>query len=1057
MPRVYLPPLATNEDPGDGGIRQVLRAQHAHLPSYGWEIVADPADAEVLACHVTIPPVFLNKYHDKPIVVHNHGAYWTNGYEWQGWCYETNAQVLKSLREADVTTAVSEWTANTLRRHSLRDVRVVHHGVDLDEWSPLEGAPADFVLWNKTRVDPICDPRPMWEAALQAREVPFVTTFLPADVVAPFNVTVTGRLPYEEAKDFVRRAGAYLCTTRETFGIGTLEALASGVPVVGYGWGGQREIIEHGVDGWLVEPGDIAGLAEGIRWAIGNREARLAARRKAEQFPVRESVGKYAAIYAEALEQVRVPRPKVSVIVTAYNLERFLPDALDSVLKQDMDDWECIVVDDASPDSCPEIADAYAQRDPRFRVIHNADNQYLAGARNTGIEASRGKYILPLDGDDMLTSNALSTLSGVLDSHQGMHIAYGNVLFVAEDGRTLMRYPEGPSPGHSGWPVEFRLDWMLLRPGQPMPYSSMFRRTLWEQTGGYRTRARSSEDCDLWIRATSYGFVAQMVTQADMLVYRVRPGSMSQTEGWQEHRGWYPWTRDHSLLPAAAYRGTVPPDQIAFPALDPQISVVIPVGPEHARYVIDAVDSVDAQDYRLWECIVVNDTGAPLPRLPSWVRVIEPPAGRFGGVAAARNAGIRAARGALYLPLDADDMLQPNALSLMLAAHVDANGRAVVYSDFYDEKEPGIAEVYECPDYNPRDLTTRGLYRAVTALTPIAFWKDVGGYDEQLPAWEDWAFAIKLASKGYCERRVAAPLFTYRKWTGVRRNQNMADFDESKRAIIDWSASVPKTQGGELMACGTCGAGRGTTFGMLGASTRSMAREFTPPPPGETMFVEYLGNRAGDVMYKSEVKGQAPYRFSTSNRRVLVRSEDLEYFDRHVEFRILEGTPAQAMAEAIPPQAVPQLVAVGAPRQEAVTAAGGLPWLGPEVPPMPAPVPAPRAPFEAGEGWDNDPRQAAIDAALAAPAAPDVAPGAFRPLAEGEPVDDLTAARRALAEQPREMHEDPEVKLLTREHTRTELNAMAIELGLEPASFSNMGTIAQAIVGVRRYRAQQAS
>jgi len=174
------------------------------------------------------------------------------------------------------------------------------------------------VLWNKTRPDPVCDPRPVAELADAMPEQEIISTFGPEDRA---NVTLTGVLPYEEAKVYVKDAGVYLCTARETFGIGTLEAMAAGVPVVGWNWGGQREIITHKEDGWLCDPGDIDGLVEGIHWAQENRE---------ELAPfVRETAGKYAwkitmAQYAEVLtrtvEEWRARRGGPLTCRTIYRL-----------------------------------------------------------------------------------------------------------------------------------------------------------------------------------------------------------------------------------------------------------------------------------------------------------------------------------------------------------------------------------------------------------------------------------------------------------------------------------------------------------------------------------------------------------------------------------------------------------------------------------------------------------------------------------------------------------------------------------------------------------------
>lgn len=89
----------------------------------------------------------------------------------------------------------------------------------------------------------------------------------------------------------------------------------------------------------------------------------------------------------------------VSVIIPIFNVEKYLPRALDSLLAQTHQDWEAIMVDDGSTDNCGIIADEYAQKDSRFKVIHKT-NGGLSNARNTGVEHSCGKYILFLDSDD---------------------------------------------------------------------------------------------------------------------------------------------------------------------------------------------------------------------------------------------------------------------------------------------------------------------------------------------------------------------------------------------------------------------------------------------------------------------------------------------------------------------------------------------------------------------------------------------------------------------------------------------------------------------------------
>lgn len=98
--------------------------------------------------------------------------------------------------------------------------------------------------------------------------------------------------------------------------------------------------------------------------------------------------------------------PKVSVVIPVYNSAKYLRECIDSVLAQSFSDWEVVAVDDGSPDESPSILDEYAAKDSRIKVIHKA-NGGVSAARNDGLDAACGKYVLFVDSDDYLDKNAL--------------------------------------------------------------------------------------------------------------------------------------------------------------------------------------------------------------------------------------------------------------------------------------------------------------------------------------------------------------------------------------------------------------------------------------------------------------------------------------------------------------------------------------------------------------------------------------------------------------------------------------------------------------------------
>lgn len=125
--------------------------------------------------------------------------------------------------------------------------------------------------------------------------------------------------------------------------------------------------------------------------------------------------------------------PRISVVVPIYDVEAYLPDCLRSLAAQTVRDLEVVMVDDGSTDGSAAIADDFAQRDGRFRLIAQ-ENHGLGHARNTGTAAATGDLLAFADSDDVVALDAYERLAGALDN-SGSDFAAGNVLRLT-DGRT---------------------------------------------------------------------------------------------------------------------------------------------------------------------------------------------------------------------------------------------------------------------------------------------------------------------------------------------------------------------------------------------------------------------------------------------------------------------------------------------------------------------------------------------------------------------------------------------------------------------------------------------
>lgn len=892
--KVFLSPQFSGEDTAQGGIRRVYEAQLKYFPSLDIEVVKNLNQADLAACHAT------EVVKHPVIVAHNHGLYWHGDkYPWAAWAYKANEKLVSIIKQAKVTTTPSEWVAHSIRRGMLIDPVICQHGIDTEEWSPLPQR-VPYVLWAKTRADPICNPYDMNKLASMAPKVKFVSTFGKQTE----NVSLIGALPLPEIKPFIQNSSIYLATVMETGGITILEAMASGVVPLGWNFGVNPEIIDHKENGYLAEPGNFEDLYEGLLFCLNHLPKLSAnARQKVvEKFKWEDVIQNYRVAYDLALQQP-AHGPKVSVIVTAYNLEKYLPASIESVLNQDYKDWELWIVNDNSPDGCGRIADEYAEKDSRIKVIHNRSNYYLAESRNIAIRKATGKYILPLDADDKLGQGALRILAGSLDRNLGIDVVTGSMKVVEEDGVTPWAQLSDTN-GVSGWPTANPNYNEQINYHNQVPYASMYRKEVWERVGGYRRRMKTAEDAEYWTRIFSYGAVPAKVTNEVTLIYTNRSDSMSHKEPAVDWTAWFPWKKYPDLTPYGA-SGLPPKDQLFFDvnAYGPiEVSVIIPCGPGHDWYLQDALDSLTAQTFLNFEAIIVNDTGTPWfegdklinPHLQGfpWAKIIDSD-GSNRGVAWARTTGTVAAKAPLVFYLDADDFLQPIALDVFVATQKAYGGW--VYSDWYDQEgQHKLAQ-----DWDATKLLTKmvgpmtGLYPKEDMLAVL--FDDFGG-------WEDWDAQLSLLERGVCGTHVRHPLFTYRYQTGTRREDNFKKAGNLLEYVKKKHSRLYQDEEFK-MACGSCGRGGGKS----GVSPRVGAKVGATAPPGsENMtLIEYVGDMTQMQTISSRVYPSKKYYFGGNpgedSRKLFVYTAELERFTSSNDFRIAKiVTEPQPIVEDLP-------------------------------------------------------------------------------------------------------------------------------------------------------------
>jgi glycosyltransferase involved in cell wall biosynthesis len=232
--------------------------------------------------------------------------------------------------------------------------------------------------------------------------------------------------------------------------------------------------------------------------------------------------------------------PRLSIIIPAYNVERFIVETLESVRGQTFREWECIVVDDGSKDGTAATVERWIACDDRFRLVRQA-NAGVAAARNAGFAqaSATARYVMFMDADDVYLPHAFATLHTTLEQKADIIGAHGLAEMIDHlsvpvevggfsqfqrertgfDGRGIVRWPlEKPTT------FETVLQHSRVYP----PGLVMVRRAIVEKVGPFDKAVSPVEDWDMLIRYTRHGALAFL--DDVILYYRRHPGQATANE-----------------------------------------------------------------------------------------------------------------------------------------------------------------------------------------------------------------------------------------------------------------------------------------------------------------------------------------------------------------------------------------------------------------------------------------------------------------------------------------------------------------------------------------------
>ncbi len=223
---------------------------------------------------------------------------------------------------------------------------------------------------------------------------------------------------------------------------------------------------------------------------------------------------------AREFEPARITgSPRVSVIVTCYNYGQYLAECLASVEAQTYDNIEVVIVDDGSTDNTRDVAqdfikDKYHDQSKPWTYYHQPNSGQPAYPRNKGIELSTGELVICLDADDMLMSTYVEECVQALKENPIASIAYTGVTCFGDSNQ------QWQAPNFDG---------ARLLMQNFITCASMFKKSMWEQVGGYKAYCRGTEDWLLWIEAVGLGHVGVPIPR-QLWKYRVHQDGIFMTE-----------------------------------------------------------------------------------------------------------------------------------------------------------------------------------------------------------------------------------------------------------------------------------------------------------------------------------------------------------------------------------------------------------------------------------------------------------------------------------------------------------------------------------------------
>jgi O-antigen biosynthesis protein len=426
--------------------------------------------------------------------------------------------------------------------------------------------------------------------------------------------------------------------------------------------------------------------------------------------------------------------PKISVIMSVRNGERYIEPAIKSILSQSNQNFEFIIIDDASTDRTPEILKNL--KETRIQVHTNETNQGLTKSLNKGISFAKGKYIARMDADDISLPHRFDTQADFLDNNLDYALV-GSSYYQIDDADKIVSVVNVLTDNSSLKKGLKKQNWFAHG-------SVMMRKSAFVDVGGYDDCFELSQDYDLWIRIAKKYKVSNI--KEPLYLWRCTNTGISSIK----HEKQDIYARLAVSKASKVGNLTMIPRES-----QPLVSVIIPTY-NRPTMLAEAVRSVLNQTYRNFEIIVVNDSGVnventliPLNRNGNIVYVKH---SKNRGLAATRNTGITLSKGKYIAYLDDDDIYLPHHVE-SLVSFLENTYHKIAYSDAHRAFQHKQGHEYviskkDTPfsfDFDCDRILTENFIPILCVIHEKECLQKVGVFDETLRRMEDWDLWIRMS------------------------------------------------------------------------------------------------------------------------------------------------------------------------------------------------------------------------------------------------------------------------------------------------------------------------